>query len=223
MPELKTADMTNTLMAALCLLFIVGCDLRKGVSPAAETSTRNVRPLPVIAVSGSEIRINGTTVWLGDTLDNWKRALGGTADCYDEGIVICVWHANGFVLGTDGPDKTRVKFMTLHLTIEPAAPGERTASWPRSPFRGTFELDGVPIDSTTIFRDVRRQVPAARELRCGDRSCGHPIAAFSDGANIHIALVGRSEKSPILDFSISCTSTKACNELLPGQRKKVSP
>ena len=186
-------------------------------SRSAPAGIRKHAP-PVIAVSGADIKINGKTVWFGDTLDSWKRSLGGTPTCYDEGIVICVWHDNGLSLGTDDKDKTRGTFMTINLTIEPAAPGERSASWPKSPFRGTLKLDGIPINSATIFRDVLRQAPPARELRCGDRGCGNPIAAFSDGANIHMILVRRSENSPILEFSIACTSTSACLKLIPEQR-----
>lgn len=212
--------MNKIFVGLFTLLLVAACDAQSvgGLPPSSKVSPN--KPLPVVTVRGSDIKINGITVWFGDTLDNWKRALGGAPVCYDEGIVICAWHANGLALGTDDQDKTRVKFMTLHLTIEPVAPGERTASWPQSPFRGTLELDGILINHTTIFRDVLRQAPPARELRCGDRGCGNPIAAFSDGANIHMPLVRRSENSPILEFSISCTSTSACIELIPGKVKK---
>lgn len=212
--------MKKRLLSIFTLFLLAACSAQSADSLPLSSKVSAERPLPFVAVSGSDIKINGKTVWFGDTLVNWKRALGGAPACYDEGIIICVWHAHGLSLGTDDRDKTRVKFMTLNLTIEPAAPGERTASWPQSPFRGSLELDGIAIDSTTIFRNVLRQAPPARELRCGDRGCGNPIAAFSDGANIHMALVRRSENSPILQFSISCTSTSACVKLIPEKAEK---
>jgi hypothetical protein len=172
-------------------------------------------------VSGSEIKISGTTVWLGDTLDAWKRVLGGAPNCYDAGgIVTCVWHSNGFSLGTDYIDKSRVEFMNLHVTIEPLELDERAPSWPKSAFHGTLELDGIPVYADTVFRDLRRQVAPARELRCGGSDCGNPSAAFSDGANIYMSLAGRSESSRILHFSISCLRTEACTALMPNQGRK---
>lgn len=91
-------------------------------------------------------------MWLGDTLDVWKRVLGGTPACYDAGMIVtCVWHSTGLSLGTDHFDKTRVTFMLLDLRIEPPELGERAPSWPQSPFQGTLELDNVPIIVTCVW------------------------------------------------------------------------
>lgn len=201
--------MTKILVAVFSLLLVVACDAHpSGKGAASVPNTSHAKALPVIAVSGSEIRINGTTVWLGDTLDAWKRVLGGSPVCYDAGLIVtCVWHSNGLSLGTGQSDKTRVKFMNVDVTIEPPELGERAPSWPESPFHGTLELDGIPIFADTVFRDLRRHVAPARELRCGGSDCGNPSAAFSDGANIYMSLAGRSESSRILHFSISCAST----------------
>jgi hypothetical protein len=214
--------MTKFLLAVLSLLLVAACSAQPGANGAASIpKASREKALPVIAVSGSEIKINGTTVWLGDTLVAWTRVLGGVPDCYDAGgIITCVWHSNGLSLGTDHIDKTRVTFMLLDLTIEPPALGERAASWPKSPFLGTLELDGIPIYANTVFRDLRHQVAPVRELRCGGSDCWEPSAAFSDGANIHMSLAGRSDSSRILHFSISCTSTESCMALMPIQKKR---
>jgi hypothetical protein len=214
--------MTKILLAVFSLLLVLACNAQPDANGAASIpKASREKALPVIAVSGSEIKINGTTVWLGDTLVAWKRVLGGAPDCYDAGgIVTCVWHSNGLSLGTDHIDKTRVKFMNLHVTIEPPELGERAPSWPRSSFHGTLELDGFPIYPDTIFRDLRHQVAPVRELRCGGRDCGNPSAAFSDGANIYMNLAGRSASSRILHFSISCFRTETCRALMPSQEKK---
>lgn len=204
------------------LVLVAACNAQpvgRGVPSVPNANQEKTRP--VIAVSGSEIKINGSTVWLGDTMEAWKRALGGTPTCYDAGLIVsCVWHANGLILGTGQLDKTRVEFIKLHVTIEPPELGERSPSWPKSPFHGTLVLDGTPIYPTTEFRELRRQVAFSRELRCGGSDCGNPSAAFSDAANIYMSLAGRSESSRILRFSISCSSTESCMALIPSQRKK---
>lgn len=209
-------------LVVFSLLLVVACDAQpNGRGAASIPKASHEKALPVIAVSGSEIKIDGTTVWLGDTLDAWKRVLGGTPTCYDAGLIVsCVWHSNGLTLGTGQADKTRVKFMNLHITIEPPELGERALSWPKSPFHGTLVLDGIPIYPNTEFRDLRRQVAPARELRCGGSDCGNPSAAFSEGANIYMSLAGRSDSSRILHFSISCSSTKSCTALMPSQGKR---
>ena len=214
--------MTRILPAVFSLLLVVACDAQpRGRGEALVPTESRKKIPPIITVSGSEIKINGTTVWLGDTMIAWKRVIAGTPSCYDAGgNVTCVWHANGISLGTDHIDKTRVKFISLDVIIEPPELGERAASWPKSPFNGTLELDGISIDANTVFRDLRRQVAPARELRCGGSDCGSPSAAFSDGANIYMSLTGRSESSRILDFSISCSSTKSCVELIPSKEVK---
>ena len=214
--------MIKILLFLFALMLAAGCAAESGSDgPLSVPKTSDKKTLPNIVIDGSAININGAAVWLGDTLDSWKRVLGGSSACYDAGsIVTCVWHSTGLSLGTDHLDKTRVKFMLLDLTIEPAEFGERAPSWPQSPFRGTLELDGILIYSTTAFRDLRRQVPVARELRCGGSDCGNPSAAFSDGASIHMNLARRSENAPILSFSISCTRTRSCTALIPRRGKK---
>lgn len=214
--------MTKSILAVFSFLLVAACDAQSSGRGAASNYAPSLKKaLPVIAISGSEIKINGAVVWLGNTLESWKRVLGGAPACYDAGaIVTCVWHSNGLSLGTDHLDKTRVTFMLLDLTIEPAEPGERAPSWPQAPFRGTLELDGVPIYFDTAFKDIRRQSPPARELRCGSSDCGNPIANFSDGANIHMNLARRSENAPILSFSVSCTRTTSCTALIPSDGKK---
>jgi hypothetical protein len=210
--------MKNFFLAVFSLMLVSSSNAKTDAKEVgAKPVATNQRALPVIAVSGSEIRINGTTVWLGDTLETWKRVIGGTPTCYDAGMIIsCVWHSNGLTVGTDHYDKTRATFMLINLTIEPPD-GERAPSWPKSPFRGTLKLDGVPIYPDTAFRDLRRQVPASRELRCGGSDCGNPSAAFSEGANIHMNLARRSENAPLLRFSIACTRTKICTALIPSR------
>jgi hypothetical protein len=214
--------MMKLLIAVLSLLLVTACDARpSGKGMPATAGAMNKQALPVITVSGSEIKINGTTVWLGDTMATWKRALGGAPVCYDSGLIMtCVWHSNGLSLGTDQADKSRVKFMNVDLTIEPPELGERAPSFPQSQFHGTLELDGIPVSANTKFSDLSRQVPSARELRCGGSDCGNPSAAFSEGANIYMSLAGRSESSRILEFSISCSSTEECMALMPNQGKK---
>ena len=213
--------MKQIFLAACSLLLIVACDAQTTVTASAAPVASKEKARPVIAVSGSEIRINGTKVWLGDTMDAWKRALGGTPTCYDAGLIMtCTWHANGLALGTDHIDKTRVKFMNLDLTIEPSELGDRAPSLPTSPFRGTLELDGIPIYHDTVFRELHRKAPPARELRCGYRECGNPSAAFSDAASFSMYLDGPSKDSHILRFTISCSSTASCVALMPGQVKK---
>lgn len=214
--------MTKFLLAVFSLLLVVACIAQpSGRGDALAPDENRKKGSPVISVGGSEIKVNGTTVWLGDTMAAWKRAFGGTPSCYDAGgNLTCVWHANGISLGTDHIDKTRVKFINVDVIIEPPELGERAASWPKSPFNGTLELDGFSIDANTVFRDLRRQVAPGRDLRCGGSDCGSPSAAFSDGANIYMSLDGRSESSRILHFSISCSSTKSCLALIPHKEKK---
>ena len=213
--------MTKFFMALFSLLLVAACDVQTRDRAAASShAPSHKKALPVIAISGSEIKINGTTVWLGDTFDAWKRVLGGAPTCHKASIVTCVWHSNGLSLGSDHIDKTKVKFMLLDVAFEPVELGKRAPSWPQSPFRGTIELDDIPIYASTAFRDLLRRVPAARQLRCGGSDCGNPSAAFSDGANIHLNLDGRSEHSHILRFSISCSSTASCASLMPNRLKK---
>ncbi len=199
------------------IVFFAACEAQASdgeVSPVP--MARYVKAQPIISVRGSEIRVNDMPVWLGDTLDTWKRILGGSPTCYDTGLIdTCVWHSNGLLLGTSQFDKTRVKFIKIHVNIEPPELGERSPSWPNSPFQGSLELDGIPVQADTEFRDLRRQVAPARELRCGGSDCGNPSAAFSPGANIYMNLAGRSESSRILRFSISCSSTESCLALMP--------
>ena len=214
-------EIKHIFLAACSLLLFVACDARPTITASAAPVASKEKARPVIAVSGSEIRINGTKVWLGDTMDAWKRVLGGTPTCYDAGLIMtCTWHSNGLALGTDHIDKTRVAFMNLDLTVEPPEFGNRAPSLPTSPFSGTLELDGIPIYPDTIFRELRRKAPPARELRCGNRDCGHPTAAFSDAADLYMHLDGSSEDSHIRRFSIDCNSTASCVALMPGQVKK---
>ena len=140
-------------LAAFSLLLFAACGAQSSATRSASGPDASIqKALPVIAVNGSEIRINGTTVWLGDTLDAWKRVLGGAPICYDAGLIVsCVWHSNGLTLGTDHIDITRVKFMNLHITIEPPELADRAPSWPKSPFHGTLELDGAPDLSQHCF------------------------------------------------------------------------
>jgi len=213
--------MKKIFLAAFFLSLVAACDAQtSGRDAAASNAPSHKKTLPVIAISGDEIKINGTAVWLGDSFKAWKRVLGGVPTCYNASIVTCVWHSNGLSLGSDHIDKTKVKFMLLDMAIEPAELGERAPSWPKSPFRGTIELDEIPIYATTVFRDLLQRVPPARQLRCGGSDCGNPSAAFSDGANIHLSLDGRSESSHILRVSISCSSTAACTSLMPKQPKR---
>ena len=215
--------MKQIFLAACSLLLLVACDAQTTVTASAAPVASKEKARPVIAVSGSEIRINGTKVWLGDTMDAWKRVLGGTPTCYETVLVVtCTWHANGLALGTDLIDKTRVTFMNLDLRVDPPEFGVRAPSLPTSPFRGTLELDGIPIYSDTVLRELRREVPPARELRCGSRDCGTPSAAFSDAADVYMHLDGRSEGSHIVYFSIACNSTASCLALMPGRKNKRS-
>jgi hypothetical protein len=213
--------MMRALLMMLSLFLVAACNAQSGSTPASNAKSTREKPRPIIAVSGSEIRINGTKVWLGNSMDEWKRVLGGTPTCYDAGLILtCVWHLNGLSVGTDHLDKTKVTFMNLHITIEPPELGDRAPSWPKSAFHGTLELDGIRIVPETVFRDLRRQVPSIRELRCGGGDCGNPSAAFSDAASIYMNLATRSENSRILHFSISCSSTKSCSALIPAQERR---
>lgn len=205
-------------MTVFSLMLIYGCNGQHGRGAVSVSKTSLANAYPVITVSGSEIKINGTRVWLGDTLAKWKSAVGGTPVCHDAGLIAtCVWHSDGLSLGTDHAVKTRVKFLLLDLAIHPPELGERAPSWPQSPFHGSLELDGIPIDADTIFRDLRRNVASSRMLDCGGSDCGSPSAPFSDSASIDLTLTGRSEKSSILRFSIDCLRTKACTALMPRQ------
>ena len=126
--------MTRFLLFVFSFLLAVACKAEPVVSgrTSASHASRD-KALPVIAVSGSKIKINGTTVWLGDTLAAWKRVLSGTPNCFDAGLIVtCVWHSSGLSIGTDHIDKTRVAFMLLDLTIETPELGARAPSWPQS-------------------------------------------------------------------------------------------
>lgn len=148
--------MKNILIAVFSLLLVVASDAHPGGGgKAANQKAIREKALPVIAVNGSEIRANGTAVWLGDTLDAWKRALGGTRNCYDAGgNVTFVRHSNGLSLGTDHIDKKRVKFLLLDCHVEPAELAESAPSYPNAPFPGplnSMAIQSMPKQSFGIF------------------------------------------------------------------------
>ena len=69
--------MTRFFLSVFSLLLVVACDAQSGAGKTAPiVNSYPEKALPVIAVVGSEIRINGTSVWLGDTLTVWKRGIG---------------------------------------------------------------------------------------------------------------------------------------------------
>jgi len=73
------------------------CDAKHAAQPkppnAAETRrSAGQGTAPSIVVQNSIIEINGTQVWMGDSMDSWKKALLGTPKCFGgkRGIAECV-------------------------------------------------------------------------------------------------------------------------------------
>jgi hypothetical protein len=76
---------------------------------------------------------------------------------------------------------------------------------PEEVFPGYLELDGVAMDSTTKFSEIKQNL-AKRKIDCGFRDCSHPSGIFDENALIYLTLDGGSERSRLRRFSISARS-----------------
>ena len=212
------------------LMLAGGCDAKQfsdathpqAAEKAAELSrASDSAAKPRIIIEKSTITINGTQVWMGDFMENWKAALAGTPKCYfhKNSMAECVWHENGITIGSDHGDQSRVKFINLNINLDPPPYGiERLPTFPTAPFKGYLELDGNPIRSTTEFRELLRASGPVRQLRCGGSDCAAPIGAFNDGASLYLNLNSRSDSGNIFIFSISCLSMRICMDSVPEKK-----
>lgn len=199
-----------------------GPDLVASKTPSPEKSQRPKFPV-AIEIANSTISVNGRKLWLGNSLNSWKSALPGSFRCVSESnsVVICVWDELGIVIGTDDIEKTKANYLKLLLLLDKEDIGYNTPIYfPRRPFIGSLVLDGVALDRSIPFEEIRRRVDPQRQLDCGGSDCGNPAGGFSDGAAIYMQLDKRSAKGRISAFSVTCIETRACSALVPSDQRK---
>jgi len=219
-----------TLICIAMLILAGGCDAKQFSDSTHPKDSKKVAKLPRssntaakprIIIDKSTIIVNGTQVWMGDSLENWKTALSGTPKCYfhKNSMAECVWHENGITIGTDRDDQSRVKFINLNINLHAPPDGiERLPTVPTASFKGYLELDGNAIRSTTEFRELLRASGPVRNLRCGGSDCAAPTGSFNDGASLYLNLNSRSVSGNILIFSISCLSMRICMDSVPEKK-----
>jgi len=224
-PKQQRAMKKNIFLYMVILLMGSACDAKHAAQPKPPNASETHRPVgqgtaPSIVVKNSHIEINGTQVWMGDSMESWKKALSGSPKCFDgeKGIAECVW--DGITIGSDTVDHSRVKFVNVYMQLPELPYGiDPLPSTPTALFRGNLELDGQRILPTTQFRDLRRVSGPLRELRCGGSDCGNPSGAFDDGASIYMELDSRADAGKVTTFALSCSSTALCVSMLPASRK----
>lgn len=196
---------------------LFGCD---AVALTAIAKTSGASDAPTIIVSGSTININGKEVWLGDTLEAWKRDMPGRSRCLKPGLTaIFVWDDYGVVVGTGLIDKTRVEFINVTLALDKNPVLERQEHAPKKLFTGILQLDGVSINDTTEYGTLRSQISSHRRMGCGVRRCTEPTALLNTASEISLSLKNSSDNSRLYSFSLGCEFVDSCLALVPKAKK----
>lgn len=200
------------LVVGLLSLALASCKVDSAVVEAPASSVASAINFH-IAIRESNISFGGKNVKMGQSLDDWKKAVPGTPRCTDEQIapLMCTWDNVGLQVGTDDGLKN-VKFASLFLlvpTIDPdplpplpdgsPAGVSTVARPPQKPFTGRLQLDGVDITAKLPFSNVRSSIDRRRNVRCGSRDCSIPHGKFGNGAQIFFELDGRSESDNCTD------------------------
>jgi hypothetical protein len=170
---------------------------------------------PRIVVSANRIYFNGKELQLGESIEIWKRVIGGEVRCLGRNMALCVWDKWGLQVGADDTRNYAVEFLSLDLIMteddkmisqmirtDRKTSEVRPSFIPEKVFPGYLELDGFEINATTEFQAVKRS-NAERKFRCGLKNCSHPIGVFNEHATIYLTLNGSGEKSQLRRFSIS--------------------
>ncbi len=177
-----------------------------------------VKSAPTVVIKNSTITINKRLVWMGGELSQWKSALGGSPRCIEKksSLTVCIWDDFGIEVGTDADQREKIKFLNIHFATAEAIEGFAPSNYSATGlFGGHLELDGFAITRITEFRSIRENAAAGRDLRCGGRDCSNPSGGFSDGASLYMQLNSQSDSGKLLGFSIACTVTKDCIDLIP--------
>ena len=185
------------------------------VAGAAQETSPSTVVVSVVIVQ-DHFMINGITVRLGDVIDAWKGALGGSPRCRRLVPRTCTWDDLGIQVDTFQDAPRRVSGVLVQVNVEtptagsqasttpdgaPAPPSESFA--PRNAFPGLLLLDGNAIESSTSFRQIKTRVDPARKLRCGFRDCSHPSGRFGDRGSILLRLDGPTDAAEVLDLVVS--------------------
>lgn len=176
-----------------------------------------------LSIKGTSLSIDGTELWLGDTMDNWLASISGKPRCFHKknSLKLCVWDEIGIEVGTAINDITRIEFINVHVAKDSSLESiEKRPSFPTGLFTGHLEIDGMPFDATTEFRSIGLRADRKRQLSCGSRSCSHPYGYFNEAAKLHFQLDRGSDRGKIIQFSINCFSIRECQALIPKQQAK---
>lgn len=207
-----------TIAAALFSSVPTACNVAWAVPGPTVHSNQETRQLNIV-ISGSSLAFGRGKVQLGQSLAQWKEAVGGKSRCTDERVtpVMCTWDGIGLEVGTDESRKN-VKFANIFLRVPQAAtyphpprpdgsaPGRSAATpSPQSPFSGRLQLDRADISSKTSFKQARSLIDPRRNVRCGYLDCSSPQGSFGERAQIFFELDGRDENDFIARIGFSRT------------------
>jgi hypothetical protein len=197
--------------------FLYGCGR---AAPKAAAKNVGVEASPAIVISGSNITIDGKPVWLGDTLEAWKKAMPGRARCLKPTLVaVCIWDDSGIVIGSSLTDLSRVEYINIDLATEDDPVIERQEHIPEGMFNGYLELDGVSIDARTEYGEIRSRIDPRRKMGCGVRPCTKPTALLSPVSEIFLTLKATGDSGKLYSFSLGCELVKSCAALVPKTMK----
>lgn len=170
---------------------------------------------PEIILSGEDIRFNGRLLRLGASINEWSEILGRDYRAHSAYDVTRTWDDLGIEALVDKKDKKTVTQITIYLNLEPPDPYRgMVTQWPdgskeeptydsrpKKAFPGYFELDDIGIDAKTKFWEIRQQVGADRDITCG-LDCSHPLAHFSDSADLFMRLNSGDEYGELYELGI---------------------
>jgi hypothetical protein len=172
---------------------------------------------PDLFLKKGEIYFNGKLLKSGDSIEVWKKIIGGKPRCIVESMVYCVWDELGIDVGTSNAKDKKVKFFNLQMNFSgdvdysklvtempdgtPAAPHPDYA--PHQVFPGYLEMNGYGIDKSTQFWEIRNGARENIDLHCGLLDCGHPHGAFGARASIGFTLNGSDDHGTVRELGIS--------------------
>lgn len=175
--------------------------------------------VPELIVIKDEIFFNSKKLKLDEPLTKWKKTIGSTPRCFEDGTIFCVWEDYGLEIGTSAKHPGKVKFINIYISFDPddqqigradypdgrpAEPPEDDT--PHRPFTGYLEFNGVGIDAKTEFWEIQAGRTKNKSLRCGILDCSHPRGAFGEHATIGFVLDGKNEHGRIKRIGISYVS-----------------
>jgi len=165
---------------AIAVLLAAACRTSTSSSPEATPP-----PSLDVAIRGETLTIDGVALRFGAPFGEWKRALPGPFRGVDRAGGLEVWDEAGVFLvmatpfGAADPHVAGVWF-----ALRPGA----ADGWPRQPFKGRLNVDGLEVTAATTGGTLQRNWPAEKmKYEHPERECSHVVGYRT-----------RSEQDPLL-------------------------